>query len=424
MANARWRLPAEWEPQDGVLLAWPHEGTDWAARLAEVEGSYVALVRAIAGFEPAVVCVADATIEERARRRLVAAGTPIERVRFVRVEYDDTWLRDSGPITLVAGARRRLLDFRFTGWGGKFGAERDDLLVENLAAQGLFGASERRRIDFALEGGAIDADGAGTLLTTWRCLHQRHPQLSRGELRETLARELCASRVLMLERGWLEGDDTDAQVFTTQARETIDFALEGGAIETDGDGTLLTTWRCLHERHPDASREELTGKLAGWLQQDRVLWLDHGALEGDDTDAHIDTLARFAGGAHIVHQHCDTAGDVHFEELRAMAAELAGFVQADGRPYRLTALPWARPIRAADGRRLAASYANFLVINGAVLMPAYGDPADGHARALLARAFAGREVVPVPCRPLIEQNGSLHCVTMQLPRGVLHAGTA
>jgi len=349
MSNARWRLPAEWEPQDGVLLAWPHEGTDWAARLAEVEGSYVALVRAIAGFEPAVVCVADATIEERARRRLVAAGTPIERVRFVRVEYDDTWLRDSGPITLVAGARRRLLDFRFTGWGGKFGAERDDLLVENLAAQGLFGASERRRIDFALEGGAIDADGAGTLLTTWRCLHQRHPQLSRGELRETLARELCASRVLMLERGW---------------------------------------------------------------------------LEGDDTDAHIDTLARFAGSAHIVHQHCDTAGDVHFEELRAMAAELAGFVQADGRPYRLTALPWARPIRAADGRRLAASYANFLVINGAVLMPAYGDPADGHARALLARAFAGREVVPVPCRPLIEQNGSLHCVTMQLPRGVLHAGTA
>jgi agmatine/peptidylarginine deiminase len=283
----------------------------------------------------------------------VAAGTPMDRVHFVRVEYDDTWLRDSGPITLVASPtppdaiRHRLLDFRFTGWGGKFGASRDDRLVEQLSAQGLFGASERRRIDFALEGGAIDADGAGTLLTTWRCLHQRHPQLSRGELKEALARNLCADRVLMLERGW---------------------------------------------------------------------------LAGDDTDAHVDTLARFAGIGHIVHQQCDTAGDIHFEELRAMAAELAGLVQADGRPYRLTALPWTRPIHAADGRRLAASYANFLVINGAVLMPAYGDPADSHARARLARAFAGREVLPVPCRPLIEQNGSLHCVTMQLPHGVLHVG--
>ena len=349
MESVRWRLPAEWEPQDGVLLAWPHEGTDWAANLAEVERSYEALVRAITGFEAAVVCVPDATLQERARRRLAAAGTPMERVRFVRVDYDDTWLRDSGPITLVAGERRRLLDFRFTGWGGKFGASRDDLLVENLAAQGVFGACERRRIDFALEGGAIDADGAGSVLTTWRCLHQRHPHLTRGELRDVLARELHATRILMLERGW---------------------------------------------------------------------------LEGDDTDAHIDTLARFAGTGHIVFQHCDTAGDPHFEELRAMGAELAGLVQADGKPYRLTALPWVRPIRAADGRRLAASYANVLVIAGAVLRPAYGDPADAHARALLARAFAGREVVPVPCRPLIEQNGSLHCVTMQLPRGVLHVGKA
>ena len=199
--------------------------------------------------------------------------------------------------------------------------------------------------------------------------------------------------------------------------QSIDFALEGGAIETDGAGSLLTTWRCLHERHPQASREELTAKLSGWLAQDRVLWLNHGGLEGDDTDAHIDTLARFAPDDAIVFQACDDPADTHYAELQAMAGEIAALRTRDGRPYRLFPLPWARPIL-DGGRRLAASYANFLVLNGAVLMPAYGDPADALAADVLARAYPGREVVQVPCRPLIWQNGSLHCITMQLPAGL------
>jgi agmatine/peptidylarginine deiminase len=340
-----WRLPAEWEPQDGVLLAWPHEGTDWAPILAAVEGSYTQLVAAIARHSRALVIVADLMLERRARQRLEAAGARLDRITFLRADYDDTWLRDSGPITLVDGKRRRLLDFRFTGWGGKFDASRDDRLVEHLAAGGWFGDHPRRRIEWALEGGAIDSDGAGTVLTTWQCLHQRHPLLSRGELAEVLAQHLHAERVLVLERGW---------------------------------------------------------------------------LQGDDTDAHIDTLARFAPGDRIVWQDCDLVRDIHHAELRAMGAELATLRTRDGRAYRLDALPWARPIHDADGRRLAASYANFLVIDGAVLMPAYGDPADAAALAVLAAAFPGREAIAVPCRPLIEQNGSLHCVTMQLPRGVLH----
>jgi agmatine/peptidylarginine deiminase len=340
-----WRLPAEWEPQDGVLLAWPHEGTDWAPILGEVEQTYVALVVALARFTRALVICADPALEARARRLLEAADARLDRTRFLRAPYDDTWLRDSGPITLADGAQRRLLDFRFTGWGGKFEASRDDRLVERLCAGGWFGRHPRQRIDWALEGGAIDADGAGTVLTTWQCLHQRHPRLSRGEMVETLASHLHAERVLMLERGW---------------------------------------------------------------------------LQGDDTDAHIDTLARFAPGGRIVWQDCDLAGDVHHAELRAMGAELATLRTTDGRPYALDALPWARPIHDADGRRLAASYANFLVTDGAVLMPAYGDPADGAALAVLAAAFPGRQAVAVPCRPLIEQNGSLHCITMQLPRGVLN----
>ena len=159
------------------------------------------------------------------------------------------------------------------------------------------------------------------------------------------------------------------------------------------------------------------------LQQQRVLWLDRGYLEGDDTDAHVDTLARFASREAIVYQGCQDPSDSHYDELQAMAAELAALRTRDDQPYALFELPWARPILDRDGvegeRRLAASYANFLIVDGAVLMPAYGDAADAAAALVLARAFPEREIVPVDCRPLIWQNGSLHCITMQLPAGLV-----
>lgn len=339
------RFPAEWEPQSAVLIAWPHAGTDWAERLAAVEETYVALVAAAVRFQPVVICVADDDLQTYAEARLRSARVDMDQVRFIpAVEYDDTWLRDSGPITLRDdGDRFKLLDFRFTGWGGKFEASRDDLLV--------------------------------------------------GEL-------------------------SGLNVFHNYFVQSINFALEGGAIETDGAGTLLSTWRCLHERHPDATREDISTRLCEWLRQDRVLWLDHGYLEGDDTDAHIDTLARFAPDDAIVFQACDDPADSHYAELNAMANELASLRTTAGKPYRLFPLPWAKPIL-DEGRRLAASYANFLIVNGAVLMPAYGDAADEAAAAVLAQAFPGREIVPVPCRSLIWQNGSLHCITMQLPAGLL-----
>jgi agmatine/peptidylarginine deiminase len=344
------RFPAEWEPQSGILLAWPHAGTDWAERLDEVEETFIALVAAIARREQVLLCVGDDDIEAYARARLASARIDMSRVRFASVPYDDTWLRDSGPIALTGEEGSRLLDFRFTAWGGKFESAQDDQLVERLHAAGNFFNSDRQPIDFALEGGAIDTDGAGT---------------------------------------------------------------------------LLTTWQCLHERHPDASREELSRKLAGWLGQERVLWLDRGYLEGDDTDAHVDTLARFAAVDAIVFQACDDPDDSHYPELQAMAAEIAALRTRDGRPYRLFPLPWPKPIVDTDAsgreRRLAASYANFLIINGAVLVPAYGDPADGLAAGVLAAAFPDREIVPVPCRALIWQNGSLHCLTMQLPQGIIPA---
>lgn len=337
------RLPAEWEAQSAVLLAWPHADTDWADRLTDVESTYTALIGAITRYQAAVVCVADANLRTRAETLLRDAGANPDRLRFVEIAYDDTWLRDSGPITLSDGKHFQLTDFRFTGWGGKFEARRDDDLVRGLIARGLFVPAAHRRIDWALEGGGIESDGAGTILTTWKCLHQRHPQASRAQIEDVLRNSLEARR---------------------------------------------------------------------------ILWLDHGYLEGDDTDAHIDTLARFAPDRAIVYQGCDDPDDQHYVELGAMADELAALRTSDGDAYRLHALPWARPIR-DGGRRLAASYANYLIVNGAVLIPAYDDAADDAAARVIAAAHPGRTIEQIPCRPLIWQNGSLHCVTMQLPKGVL-----
>lgn len=345
MATQKPRLPAEWEPQAGILIAWPHADTDWAPRLAEVETTLVALAVAIARFETVLICVADDALRFHADALLRAAGIKTANLRYVEIGYDDTWLRDSGPITLVDAGRFVLTDFHFTGWGGKFEGGQDDRLVGGLVERGVFA----------------------------RATHQRN-----------------------------------------------DWALEGGAIESDGAGTILTTWKCLAQRHPQQSRTSMTLQLKQALHADRVLWLEHGFLEGDDTDAHIDTLARFAPDDAIVYQACDDQSDSHHPGLAAMAQELAALQTRDGKPYTLHALPWPEPIL-DESRRLAASYANYLIVNGAVLVPAYGCSTDDEASRIIGLAHPDREIVSVPCRALIWQNGSLHCQTMQLPAGILAA---
>ncbi len=345
-----WRFPAEWEPQAAVILAWPHADTDWAPWLKEVEQSYIELARAILARSGLVLLVKNKALETRALRLIDRdADKQSGKLRTTRYDYDDTWLRDTGPITLsqldASGAEHfRWLDFSFTGWGGKYGASKDDKIVQHLIGLAEFGAIEHTPVPFALEGGAIESDGAGTLLTTWNCLNKRHPGKSRAEIEKVLMQSLAVQR---------------------------------------------------------------------------VLWLEHGELAGDDTDAHIDTLARFASTDCIVYQGCDDETDPHFAPLNAMAAEIAALKQANGAPYRTIALPWAPILTASDGRRLAASYANYLVLNGAILMPGYGVETDIAASMQLSLAFPQHEIVVVPARSLIEQNGSLHCVTMQLPAGTL-----
>ncbi len=327
------------------MLTWPHAQGGWAETLPEVEPVFLAIAREIAQRETLLINFPDAATAARVRAGLLASGVRESRLLSAVLESDDTWARDHGPITVLDSATATLLDFHFNGWGNKYPSQADDAITRRLAGLGVFGNCAVEPVELVLEGGSIDSDGAGTLLTTASCLlnAQRNPQLTRGQLE----RRLC-------------------DLFGAQ----------------------------------------------------RLLWLEHGAIEGDDTDGHIDMLARFTDTGTIVYQGCDESAYPAYRELQAMQAELEALKTVDGTPYRLVPLPWPGPKHAPGGARMPASYANFLVINGAVLVPAYEDPADAQAARQIGQCFPQHDIVQIPCLPLIRQHGSLHCLTMQLPEPV------
>jgi agmatine deiminase len=207
----------------------------------------------------------------------------------------------------------------------------------------------------------------------------------------------------------------------TARHQPVGLILEGGSIESDGNGTLLTTAECLlnPNRNPHLRKSDIELALGHRLGADHILWLENGYLVGDDTDSHIDTLARLCPNDTICYVKCDDPDDEHYSALQAMEAELHAFRTRSGAAFRLLPLPWPKATFDEDGERLPATYANYLVINGAVLVPTYDDPADAAALATVAAAYPEREIIGIDCRPLILQHGSLHCVTMQLPQGVL-----
>lgn len=198
------------------------------------------------------------------------------------------------------------------------------------------------------------------------------------------------------------------------------FILEGGSIESDGKGSLLTTEQCLlAQNRNEMTKEEIEDFLKKTFNLKQVLWLKHGYLAGDDTDSHIDTLARLCPNDTIVYVKCTDENDQHYEELAMMEEELKAFRTLEGNPYRLLPLPMADAIYDEDQVRLPATYANFLIMNEVVLYPAYCQPLnDARAKEVLAEAFPEREIVGIDCTALIKQHGSLHCVTMQYPEGV------
>lgn len=220
----------------------------------------------------------------------------------------------------------------------------------------------------------------------------------------------------------------DNQIVSTMARRRLlhnvkdcrQWVLEGGSVESDGNGCLLTTAQCLMapNRNEPADRQTIEEMLRATLGATKVLWLTHGMIAGDDTDGHIDTLARFAPGRKILYAKAsETSDDTQTHELALMERELAEMTDADGNPFTLVPLPMPDPIFDIDDSRLPATYANYLVTDGTVIVPTYNQPAnDAGALAAIASAHPGMNLIPVDCRPLIRQHGSLHCVTMQLPK--------
>ncbi len=328
------------------MLTWPHADSDWAATLSEVEPVFHAIAVEIARRETVLINCATAAQSDQVKAALIASAAPAANIVTTVTASNDTWVRDYGPLSVLVRGEARLLDCTFNGWGGKYPAQLDNAINGQLAQRGQFGRTPCETVTLVLEGGSIDSDGAGTLLTTASCL------------------------------------------------------LQPG-------------------RNPGLSRHQLNTRLRSLLGAKRLLWLEHGGLEGDDTDGHIDMLARFCDTSTIVYQACDESQYRWHDELQAMARELLQLTTCEGDPYRLIALPWPKPKFNDHGQRLPASYANFLVINGAVLVPAYDDPADDEAAQLLQTCFPAREVLQVPCLPLLQQSGSLHCLTMQFPCGML-----
>lgn len=199
----------------------------------------------------------------------------------------------------------------------------------------------------------------------------------------------------------------------------LNFVLEGGSIESDGRGALLTTTRCLMSpnRNGQYTREEIERYLMHNLGIDKVLWVDHGNLAGDDTDSHIDTLARFAPDGTILYVACEDKEDPHYGGMQNMKADLKQLTDVEGNPYKLVALPWPDCIYDYDtGERLPATYANFLATSTAVFVPTYSQPHnDAKALEIIGRTFPQHKIIGIDCRALIRQHGSLHCATMQLP---------
>ena len=213
----------------------------------------------------------------------------------------------------------------------------------------------------------------------------------------------------------------DAGAFNGVRVDNDDFVLEGGSVESDGRGTVFTTSMCLlaPNRNQPMTREEIERRLMSELCADRVVWLDHGSLTGDDTDGHIDTTVRTAPDDTLVYTGCDDSGDGQYEDFRMLEEQLRGLRTADGQPYRLLRLPMPDAVY-YDGERLPATYANVLVINGAVIVPEYGQPEnDAEARRVIAEAFPGRETIGVNALAVVRQHGSLHCLTMQFPKGCM-----
>jgi agmatine deiminase len=350
--------PAEWETHEAVWLAWPTHADLWESALPDAQREFVALCEAIADVDPTIDPRAATANGEAAGLRgdalRIVVRSEVERATAVRAlghltptfylaEYGDIWLRDTGPIFLVdANGEVGSVRFVFNGWGGKYTLPGD----AELSA------------------------------------HIQH---------------------------WAPGDRTFA----------MPFVLEGGAIDVDGEGTLLTTRQCLQNpnRNPRLTEREIEGALCDSLGVEKVLWLDEG-LENDHTDGHVDTIARFVAPGVVVCMAPSGTDDPNGAVLDEIAADLAKMVDAQGRRLQVVRLPSPGRVTNDEGTVMPASYVNFYIGNSTVVVPTYGSPHDGAAVAALAPLFPQHRVLGRPSKTILEGGGAFHCITQQQPRRV------
>ncbi|MCI0685034.1 MAG: agmatine deiminase family protein [Gemmataceae bacterium] len=345
-----WRMPAEWAPHDATWIAWPHERGDWPGKFATIPWVYTEIVRHLHTGELVHILVNDGVAEARARRQLGVAGVDLERVRFFRIPTDRVWTRDYGPMFVVsAEGGLGINNWRFNGWAKYDNWRRDDKVAARAAMQ--FGV--------------------------------RHsPAPTRNGFRNTPV-----------------------------------VVLEGGSIDVNGSGCLLTTEECLlsgvQERNPGMSRAEYEQAFARYLGVRKVLWLGNG-VAGDDTHGHIDDLARFVGPHTVVVAVEANEDDANYRPLQENLERLRGMTDERGRALEVIELPMPAPV-VFRGQRLPASYANFYIANDKVLVPTFNDPHDRIALGILADLFLERQVVGIHAVDLVWGLGTLHCMTQQQP---------
>ncbi len=327
-------MPAEWEKQRCILMSFPHKDTDWANDLEAALSPFIDIAQAIAYSQAVYIICKD-------KKKISSMFCSTHNLTFVEISTNDTWIRDYGYISIKDNGSTQVLDFKFNGWGSKFEASLDNAINIKLHKKGYMGSTPLKQIDFVLEGGSIDSDGRGTILTTTQCL-------------------------------------------------------------------------CNPNRNGGLSKQKVEKKLKDTLGTQRVLWLDYGYLVGDDTDAHIDTLARFVNTTTIAYIKSNDKTDEHHKALERMEEQLKTFRTLEGEPYTLVSLPMTHAIYNKESKRLPATYANFLIINDALLYPTYDDKNDKKVHKIFTSLFPKKEIVPINCLELIEQGGSLHCSTMQV----------
>ncbi|HEY2155630.1 MAG TPA: agmatine deiminase family protein [Isosphaeraceae bacterium] len=350
-----YRMPAEWEQHTATWIAWPHHREDWPGKFGPIPWVYAEIVRYLSRGEIVNILVNDKRTKRQAADRLDRAGVGADRVVFHRVPTDRVWTRDTGPTFVVNPALPPQLALGIVDWRFNGWAKYDNHEHDDRVA---------RRI------------GERLGLGRW------------------------------VPRVEIEGKAKPGRV-----------VLEGGSIDVNGAGTLLTTEECLlaevQARNPGVAKDVLERVFADYLGITKVVWLGRG-IAGDDTHGHVDDLARFVDAGTVVTVVESNMGDENDEPLRENLERLKSATDQDGKPLRVVELPMPRPV-VFEGQRLPASYANFYIANGHVLVPTFNDPADRVALDTLASLFPGREVVGIHAVDLVWGLGTIHCMTQQQP---------